>query len=74
MKEILTHKYEVRTKQELKKFEESLSSQDYKGNNAYHDTFLLDMKDRNEFLAILLGDEYEVKCYVDPHQKEGCCG
>ena len=67
MAELLDHKYEVRTKKELEIFRKSLSNQDYKGNNTYHDCFLLDKEERNEFLKIILDPKYHVKCFVDPH-------
>ena len=55
-------------------FMQSLSSRDYKGNNVYHDCFMLDEDMRNEFLDVILNKKNYVKAYIDPHQREGCCG
>ena len=74
LRELLSHKYEMLTKNDFEDFVKSCKSKDRKGNNIFHEIFMLPQESRNRFLETIYSDEYQVKAYLNYNQPAGCCG
>lgn len=58
LRELLSHKYEMLTKSDFKDFVKSCKSKDRKGNNIFHEIFMLPQESRNRFLETIYSEEY----------------
>ena len=64
LRELLSHQYELITPKAFEEFEKSCKGKDYKGNNIFHDIFMLDCKDRNRFLKVVYDPKYQVEAFL----------
>ena len=74
LRELLSHKYECFDKQAMKDFKNSCKGKDWKGNNIFHEVFMLEESMRNNFLNVIYDDKYKVKIYLRPQHDTRCFG
>jgi len=74
MRELLAHKYECANPKDYKDFVNSCKAKDWKGNNVFHEIFMLDEEMRNKYLAVIYDPAYHVKAFLRPQPKRRCCG
>ena len=74
MRELLSHKYECANPKDYKDFVNSCKGKDWKGNNVFHEIFMLEEEMRNKYLAVIYDPAYQVKAYLRPQPKKRCCG
>lgn len=73
MRELLSHKYECANPKDYKDFVNSCKGKDWKGNNVFHEIFMLEEEMRNKYLAVIYDPAYQVKAYLRPQPKKRCC-
>jgi len=66
LRELLSHEYEVLNKAEMKKLASACKSKDDKGNNIFHDVFMLPEGVRNKYLELIYDPGYQVKIFLKP--------
>ena len=73
LRELLSHKYECANPKDYKDFVNSCKGKDWKGNNVFHEIFMLEEEMRNKYLAVIYDPAYQVKAYLRPQPKKRCC-
>jgi hypothetical protein len=71
MRELLSHKYEVRNPKEIEVLARTCKGKDIFGNNIFHEVFQMEADVRNEYLELIFDPQYHVKIYMAPQYS--CC-
>ena len=58
LRELLSHRYECATPKDYKDFINSCKAKDWKGNNVFHEIFMLDGEMRNKYLKVIYDQNY----------------
>ena len=66
LRELLSHEYELLSKEDVEIFKTSAQGKDKNGDNIYHEIFKLKKEMRNKFLELITDENYFLKVFIRP--------